>query len=73
MWWKFLGLFAIGSIALSGKDQLPFESANFDVSAALNDLGVDLSEISALSMKESSTEERCSIAVSEIGPYPIIN
>ncbi|KAJ6087913.1 hypothetical protein N7467_006827 [Penicillium canescens] len=62
MWWKLLGLFAIGSIALSEKDQLPFESANFDVSAALNDLGVGLSEISALSMKESSTKERCSIA-----------
>jgi hypothetical protein len=64
MWGILLGLFTIGSIALSETNQTPFESANFDVSAALNDLGVDVSEIPALRLTGPSTEELCSVAVS---------
>lgn len=58
-------LSAVGGIALSRADQTPFEPADFDVTAALKDKGVDVSRIPALDgFAIESTDNPCSAAVS---------
>lgn len=61
------GLFAIGGLGLSYASAI--EPDNFNVTRALEDLGVDVSKIPALqsfsSVQSRSTESACSAAVSE--------
>jgi hypothetical protein len=66
--WTLLGgLSAIGGVALAHATAI--EPDNFNVTSALKDLGVDVSEIPALqslfSIQSRSSEKSCSIAVSE--------
>jgi hypothetical protein len=61
------GVFAISGLGLSYASAI--EPDNFNVTSALEDLGVDVSKIPALqsfsSLQSRSTESSCSAAVSE--------
>jgi hypothetical protein len=66
-WILLGGLSAIGGVALAHASAI--EPDNFNITSALEDLGVDVSEIPALqslsSIQSRSSETSCSIAVSE--------
>jgi hypothetical protein len=64
------GLSAIGGLSLAHAAVAnPIEADNFNVTAALEDLGVDVSKIPALDsyadIETRSTEKACAAAVSE--------